>query len=211
MSDWKLVVGVLGGSLLLIALAAFGLSKMASGESGLEVSVEKLVEGAEWIDGDESVKVTVVEFACLQCSACRAADPISIKLRQMEGVRYVWRYFPLTATHKNALVAAKAAEAAYKLDKGWEMADLLFEKQSEWSDKDDFFGLAVSYASDLGLDGDSFTQMYNSAEVEEQIGKDRALVGRLKIKGTPTFFVNGKLTASSFVISEVEKLLSESE
>lgn len=209
MFNVKLFTGVIVGTLLIVGLSAFGLSRMSQDSEIVSSTNEDLVSGAGWITGDENAEVIVVEFACLQCSACKTAHPISSKLRQMDGVRYVWRYFPLVNIHKNAYVAAKVAETAQKMDKGWEMNDLLFEKQSEWSDSNSFVDLAVSYAQSLGLDKDEFLQIYNSSEVENQIKTDTALATKLRLNGTPTFFVNGKLTSTSFVLTEVEKLLNE--
>jgi protein-disulfide isomerase len=210
MINIKLFVGVLVGTFLIVGLSAFGLSKMSRDQERVnKETVEDLDTGTSWIKENGVTKVTVVEFACLQCSACRSAHPISLKLRQMDGVKYVWRFFPLVNTHKNAYAASKATETARKMGNGWEMADLLFEKQSEWSDSNNFEDVVVSYAENLDLDRDEFIKIYNSSEVEDQIKIDMALVTKLRLNGTPTFFVNGKLTSSNFVLSEVEKLLND--
>src|SRR3989344_351142 len=145
MENWKMIVGVFGGSVLLVVLMAIGLSKVSGGASGKAkgASVDELLNGARWVQTTGEPKVTVVEFSDIQCPACKAAEPISIELRKMEGVRFVYRHFPLTTIHKNAWMGARAIETARMMsfdsaqdkDKGWEMMILMFEKQEEWSDK----------------------------------------------------------------------------
>ena len=207
MSNWKIILGAVFGSLVLVGVMVWGLTKMGDEQSGLNVSVEKLVDGAGWVVGEEDYKITVVEFADLQCSACKQADPVAQQLRQMEGVRYVFRYFPLLTIHKNAWKAARVTEAAKKMDKGWEMMGFLFEKQEDWAESNDFDEKAMGYARELELDEVGLEVLYNSKEVESQIVKDNALANELKLGGTPTFFVDGEQVASSFVLSKVKEVL----
>ena len=149
----------------------------------------------------------MVEFADLQCSACRQGELVAKELRQMDGVRYVFRYFPLLTIHKNAWKAAKVSEVAKKMDKGWEMVGLLFDEQEAWAESNNFDEMAMEYVKDLGLDEVEFGDLYNGKEVEEQIVKDSALANELKLGGTPTFFVEGEQVAMSFVLTRVKELL----
>jgi len=195
------------GSLVLVGVMVWGLTKMGGEESSLAVEVEKLVDGAGWVTGKEDYKVTVVEFADLQCSGCRQAELVAQKLRQMDGVRYVFRYFPLLTIHKNAWKAAKVTETAKKMDKGWEMIGFMFEKQDDWAESNSFDEKAMGYAKELGLDEVEFEELYKSEEIENQIVKDNALANELKLGGTPTFFVEGEQVSSSFVLTRVQEIL----
>ena len=51
-----------------------------------------------------------------------------------EDIRVVYRHFPLFSIHDKAALSMQAAEAAGAQGKFWEMHDLLFETQNEWSD-----------------------------------------------------------------------------
>lgn len=234
MNNWKIVIGTVAGGLILVGVMVWGLSRMGR-QDGLEVPVEKLVDGAGWIHetcgqitqseqlaskrsvpmsdfSDEKhcdYKVTVVEFADLQCSACRQVEPVVKELRRMDGVRYVFRYFPLLTIHKNAWRAAKATEAAKKMGKGWEMRELLFDKQSEWEGENKFDDLVVDYVKDLGLNGEKFKELYIDEGIDRQVVEDNALASELKLSGTPTLFVEGKQVASNFVLAKVKQLLME--
>src|SRR5262245_47990198 len=80
--------------------------------------------------------VVVVEYADLQCSACRTAHESIVKpLLEHFGthIRYEVRHFPLTSIHRHALDAAQAAECAADQGKFWEYADIAFARQREMS------------------------------------------------------------------------------
>ncbi|KKW02655.1 MAG: DSBA oxidoreductase [Candidatus Beckwithbacteria bacterium GW2011_GWC2_49_11] len=208
MENWKTILGVFGASVGLVILMAVGLSKLSgSGGETITVPVEQLTEGARWEVTTGEAKVTVAAFTDIQCPACKAAEPMAVALRLLPGVKFVHRHFPLTTIHKNAWKGARALEAARMMGKGWEMMALMFDKQTEWSDlgnPDDKF---VSYAKDLGLAEDQFREKYLSKETDEAVGVDSSLGSRLKLAGTPTYFVNGEQVAASFVLDRVKELL----
>ena len=133
--------------------------------------------------------VTIVEFSDFQCPYCGAAHPeLSRLLREFEGqVKLVFKYFPLSG-HERAMPAARAAEAAARQGKFWEMHDLLFEHQRQLEDAD-----LERYATTLGLDIERFKADLNSSEVQERIDTDRKEGEALNIQGTPTMYVNGRL------------------
>src|SRR5581483_190972 len=82
-----------------------------------------------------NTKVTIIEFADFQCPACGQAHPaLKQILEEYKGkVTFIYRHFPLPQ-HQNAILAAKASEAAGEQGKFWEMHDMLYEKQNEWSE-----------------------------------------------------------------------------
>lgn len=208
MENWKTILGVFGASLVLVVVMAVGLSKL-SGDGGetIRVPVEQLTEGGRWEVTTGEPRVTVVEFSDIQCPACKAAEPISKELRTTAGVRFVYRHFPLFTIHKNAWKGARALEGARLMGKGWEMMALMFDKQSEWSDLGNPDEKFIGYAKELGLDEAEFREKYTSKETDEAVGVDSALGNRLKLSGTPTFFVNGGQVAASFVLDKVKELL----
>jgi protein-disulfide isomerase len=79
----------------------------------------------------------LIEYSDFQCPACGFYFPLLKKLEEEfgENIAIVYRHFPLSSVHPNAKFAAYAAEAAGKQGKFWEMHDLIFTNQSEWSDK----------------------------------------------------------------------------
>ncbi len=137
--------------------------------------------------------VTLVEFGDYQCPACRQAVPI---LKRIESeyrgkVTFVFRNFPLPG-HANASAAHEAAEAAAAQGKFWEMHDLLYNKQQEWSDLSNPIDRFVEYARQLGLDISKFKSDVMSNANAQIIKQDQADGNSLGVQGTPTLFVDGK-------------------
>ena len=106
-------------------------------------------------------------------------------------VRFAYRHFPLPQ-HKNAKLAATVAEAAGKQDKFWEMHDLIFQNQSDWSEEKNAAVIFAKYAQDLGLDLAQFQTDIASEEIKAKIENDYKSGVKAGVNSTPTFFLNGK-------------------
>ena len=151
----------------------------------------------EWTKGSKDAKVTLIEYADFQCPACANYHPIVKNVLEAYGdkVLFVYREFPLYTIHPNSGISAQAAEAAGLQGKFWEMYDLLYKNQQEWSVAATSRVVADNfdvYARSLGLDLDKFHQDINSDQVLKKIKRDvdggiAAAVGQ-----TPTFYVNLK-------------------
>lgn len=141
----------------------------------------------------DSAKVTIVEFADFQCPACGRAHPVLKQiLADYKGkVTLFYRHFPLPQ-HQNAKLAILAAESAGEQGKFWEMHDLLYERQSEWSEDSAAFDLFVGYARELHLSTSEFSQKISSSTYDEVIQTDINDGVRLGINSTPTLFINNK-------------------
>lgn len=159
------------------------------------------ISDSGWTKGaTESAQVTLVEYADFQCPACQANVPLvkQVLADYPEEVKFVYKHFPLSSIHKNAVAAGIAAEAAGKQGKFWEYHDVLFENQSEWSvlgasEVQDRF---VQYAQTLGLDTDMFRQDLDDKSLAEKVNTQQSEGINLGVMGTPTFFANGKRVES---------------
>ena len=129
--------------------------------------------GAEFGDrghaaGPANAPVTIVVFSDYQCPACAflAASLKQIRLTHPDDVRLVYVNTPLSDRDKDAL-AIQAVEAADLQGKFWEMHDLLFEKQAEWSALAPaaFEAWALQQAAGLGMDATLFQADFNGAVV----------------------------------------------
>ncbi|HEY0005609.1 MAG TPA: thioredoxin domain-containing protein [Pyrinomonadaceae bacterium] len=144
--------------------------------------------------GGEKASVTLEEFGDFQCPPCGLLDPELRKLEAEFGtrLRVIFRNFPLTKMHKNALDAARAAEAAGVQGKYWEMHDMLYDKQNEWSVMPDARPTLAGFAARLGLDVERYTRDMDSRQVETRIINDITRGDSMGVKGTPTLFINGR-------------------
>lgn len=136
-------------------------------------------------------RVTVTEFGDYQCPACGSAHQImKALLKEYSGkITFVFRNFPLDI-HPNARVAAKAAEAAALQGKFWEMHDMLYERQSEWSESKTAATIFIQYAQTLKLNTGVFTKDMDSQKVNDIISRDTADATTAHVQATPTFYIN---------------------
>lgn len=205
-NDWKLILNVILGSVILVMVIIFGLSKMGSTSTALSVDQNLVLDGAKLIKENGETKVTVVTFSDMECPACKRADELMNGLDSINGVKYVFRHYPLNI-HKHAPITARAVESAREMGKGFEMIDLLFSKQEEWSVAPKIENKLIEYVKSLGLDEKIFMEKLNSTEVTNMVQQDITLGDSLKLSGTPTVYVNGEQVAPDFVVAKVTELL----
>jgi protein-disulfide isomerase len=74
------------------------------------------------------------------------------------------------------------------------MLDALFEQQPRWgSHHDPKPELIPEIAAGVGLDMQAFNRTVNSAAHKALVEQDKSDALSLGVKGTPTFFVNGRM------------------
>src|SRR5581483_12044645 len=101
--------------------------------------------------GSFDAPTTLLEFGDYECPHCAAVNPVIQRLLAEVGDQlcFVYRHFPLTDIHRNAQIAAEAADAADTQGRFWDMHDLLYENSPSLELSD-----LVRYARQLGLDGE---------------------------------------------------------
>ena len=151
---------------------------------------------ADHVFGKPDSKVVFIEYGDFQCPSCGGAfKPIKEATEEYKDkVTFIFRNFPLTSIHPNARVAAAAAESAGLQGKYWEMHDLLYGSQTEWSslNGDQRTDVFVNYAGSLGLDKEKFRVALASTEVNRKISFDQAVGGKIGVDATPTMYLNGE-------------------
>lgn len=190
---WVIIGGIL---LLTIGLGVYWVQTTSqANDTSLGSSVDIEIDEDEWTKGaTENPKVTLVEYADLQCPACKSYQPIIQRLvNEVNGLRVVYRHFPLTQTHQNARKAAQAAEAAGIQGSFWEMHDKLFANQKEWAEVGNPKSIFIDYAEEIGLNVDQFKQDYSSKEVDENIKEDMRTASKFNLRGTPSFVLGGRV------------------
>lgn len=149
------------------------------------------------VRGPSDAPVTLVEYSDFQCPACATFHPIITQILSeapfAQNIRFVYRHFPLTNIHRNALLAARAAQAAALQGKFWEMHDAIFEAQETWSAKSDADARTVfaSIATGLGLAVAQWESDVDSEAIAARVDADIASAQSSAVTGTPSFFVNG--------------------
>lgn len=111
-----------------------------------------------------------------------------------DDFRYVYRHFPLHSIHDKALLSTQASEAAGLQGRFWEMHDVLYERQSEWSplEIDQFKEWLAERAEEIGMDVQQFADDLMSEAIialAENAWNDGVEIG---LPGTPFLLVNGQ-------------------
>jgi protein-disulfide isomerase len=138
--------------------------------------------------GPDDAKITIVEFSDFQCPYCRRFhdDTYHALLDAYpDQIRFVYRNLPLTSIHPNAMPAAIASLCANDQNAYWDFHEKLFNNET----LDD--ATYIQYATDLGLNVETFTACLTSGSHDEFIKKDMDFSLGLGVQSTPTFFVNG--------------------
>jgi protein-disulfide isomerase len=138
--------------------------------------------------GPDDAPVTIVELADFECPHCReAVGALDAVMAAHPGkVRLVYKSYTLSF-HVHGEPAARAAFAAGKQGKFWEMEHLLFDRQQHLEDAD-----LDRYAQMLKLDIPKWKADMDSPAVKERVADDHKLGDDLNLKGTPTIYVNGR-------------------
>lgn len=198
------------GVIVLVVLIFVGIFAFSGNKTG--TSTKSSGTPTNHIEGQGKSGITLVEYGDYQCPYCEQAYPI-IKQVQAEfndQVYLQFRNFPLPQ-HQNAFASARAAEAAGMQGKFWQMHDLLYDNQSQWSESNNSIPFFKQYAKQLGLNAAQFDKDYASGAVNDAINADKAAGNKLNVSGTPTFFLNGKQlsTNQSGSLSAFEKTIKD--
>jgi len=139
--------------------------------------------------------IVLVEYGDYECPHCQEVYPILHELKERMGNRlaYVYRHFPISRQHPNAQLAAEAAEAAAVQGKFWEMHDRLYRNQKEWAELEDPRPVFLSYARQLNLNIDQFTNDLGSNIIDQKISADLQKGASMGVTGTPTVFLDSNL------------------
>ncbi len=154
--------------------------------------------------GPEKAKVTLVVFSDFQCPHCAKLGPLFEQIldKNPDTVKIVYKNFPLNM-HRYAAAAALAAAAADMQGKFWQYHDLIFENYQNLS-----IEKLISFASQLDLNIPQFKKDMNSNTAKIRVGRDYEEGRRLKVTGTPTLFINGRLVRDRST-DNIQKMIDE--
>ena len=139
--------------------------------------------------GPADASITIVEFSDFQCPYCQKwyAQVYQPLMAAYPGkIRFVYRNFPLTQIHPQAMPAAEASLCAGEQNAYWQYHDKLFENSAALNDD-----LYATLAADLGLDTTAFETCMSTHKYQDKIKADMQFSIDLGVQSTPTFFING--------------------
>lgn len=153
---------------------------------------------------------TVTIFSDFACEYCREYHASYRELVTLYGdrVAFVFKHFPLP-THPEASNAALAASCAHEQGYFLPYADLLFERQAEWSKKSSSTTLLKSYAWRIkGMNGQDFARCIDENRYAATIEANRALAEHYNLQAAPMTFVGSDFVSGAAPKEEVEGLIT---
>lgn len=158
--------------------------------------------------GKSDAPVVIVEFFDPACETCRDFYPM---VKQMmaanpDKIRIVLRYAPF---HTGSDKVVSMLEAARRQGKLWPALELLFAKQSQWTQHhaanvDEAWRLLGG----IGLNMEQMAFDMTSPEIANVIAQDLADAKTLDVTKTPEYFVNSK-PLPSFGFDQLKTLVDE--
>lgn len=161
--------------------------------------------------GEGTTGVTLTEWGDLQCPACAQYHPIvkMVLAEYGDEITFQFRHFPLQAIHQNALIAARAAEAAGFQGKFFEMHDLMYQQQTTWAQSPNPMQTFEDFANQLDLDIDKFLEDTRSDQVNRIVQADLAEANQKDFSSTPTFEISGEKIENPRDVEGFKKLIDE--
>ena len=148
--------------------------------------------------GPADARVTVVEYSDMQCGFCkkRTADFENLveKLSKELKIRRYIKSFPLTGAHPWAFRASSAGRCFFESPGG---TDLFFRWKSNVYAKQDEFSVpqvdafAMDFAVANEIDEKTFRSCYLQAKASEKIHADLAEGWAMRVRSTPTYYIDG--------------------
>ncbi len=206
-TDAKFVIGILLATCIVIGAGAW-LTNLRTKPATAHVVpsdlIDRLVRSDSSSQGPADAKVTVVEFGDFECPACGALYPAfkdTMNKYKDSSVKFVFRNYPLPQ-HSFAPLAAEAALAAQAQNKFWEYHDTLFEHQDNLAQSD-----LETYAKNLGLDMQKFTDDVNKHTYSSIVERDKADGAALGLDHTPTVYINDTEYTGNYSVDELSKAI----
>jgi len=165
------------------------------GKSIFDVNPERpgYTYGGDASRGSAEAPVLLVEFVDLASAdnrthALEAWPALQTKYLDSGKVRLVVKHLP-AADSAPALQAAEAVECAGAQGAFWEMYELLFQNQSEWSAASDVPGTIKGYAARLGLGAAAFANCVDTGETKAKVLEDLSIGQQNSFPAAPVFFI----------------------
>jgi protein-disulfide isomerase len=154
--------------------------------------------------GPANAPITIIEFSDYECPFCKKAEPTVKQVMEAypDKVRLVYRHYPLPF-HQNARPAAIASACANLQGKFWEYHEKVFAAPSLTADS------LKKVAGEVGLDQAKFDACLDNGETASVVDKDVEDASAVGVRGTPAFFVNGRMLSGAQPFERFKTIIDE--
>jgi protein-disulfide isomerase len=155
--------------------------------------------------GPKNAPVTIVEFGDFECPFTKKAEDALKQVRAKYGskIRVVYIDHPLPI-HEHAFLADRAGRCAAMQGRFWEYHDALFADQTKLKRED-----LKATAAKVRLDLEKFNQCFDTGKSDDELSKDQQQAQQLRVEGTPTFYINGRVLFAPESASDLESVIDE--
>ena len=159
------------------------------------------------IRGNPSAQVIIVEFSDLECPFCQRFHPTVQRALDEYGekVGWVYKHFPLSSIHPEAVPAAEASECVWeqKGDDGfWAFTDAVFANQNRIGS-----ALYQELAQEIGVNMAQFDTCVSERKYKDKVQADLDLGTKLGVTGTPGSFVNGQPVRGAIPYEQLKSII----
>jgi protein-disulfide isomerase len=161
------------------------------------------------IQGRADAPATIIEYASLTCPHCAAfhkdAWPaIKAKYVDTGRAKFILREFPLDPLSVGAFMLARCAE-----EKREAVIDRLFDYQSEWAFAAKPLVRLKQQAMAAGMSAADVDACLKNEALLKAVEKEHDdAATKLRVKSTPTFFVDGVELIGEHALNKIEQILS---
>jgi protein-disulfide isomerase len=155
--------------------------------------------------GRHDAPITIVEFVDYQCPFCSKGTKIlkEFVFKKNNNIRLIQRDFPLPS-HKDARMAAEAAECADEQGKFWDYTELLFSNQQSLADEN-----LQEYATRVDLNMKQFRDCLYGGRQSREVDKDITDAKMAGISSTPSILINGYYISGIPSLEYLEEVIAD--
>ena len=146
------------------------------------------------VEGSADAPATIIEYASMTCTHCAAFHKdvwpkLKAKYVDRGKAKFILREFPLDPLSIAAFMLARCAGP----EKRDAIVDRLSDQQEDWAFADKALIKLKEEVLAAGLTGDGFDACLKDYALLDNVKSMREVAAdKLAIRGTPTFFVNGR-------------------
>jgi len=165
------------------------------GTEQLPPAMEHSIDELGFDRGEPDAPIKIVEFSDFGCGYCRRFHTeIFPTLRKdwIDSGKVQWKYVTyVSGMFPNGLQAAFAAECVGEQGRFEAMRKMLYERQPDWKNDGDPYGIFEDYAEELGLDLPTYQSCLSEDRRRSRVRSGVLTGARLGVRGTPSFLVDG--------------------
>ena len=223
-SNKALIITGIVIALFVIALFTNGFGLFSEKKSPNYIDASLISIGESPVIGKEEAQLVIYEFSDFSCPYCAAAAGYNSQIIQgfknvdskweapvpkiissyvkTGKVKFVYKYYP---GHGEGVPAHLVGYALDEQDLFWEFHDKVFAQQGNADDLEKMKDIA----RDLGADMEKLEEFLNSNKGNFLLQSDIQMGQKIKVSGTPTFIINGRLIAGAYSYADMKVIIDE--